>query len=131
MGVLISADMEGATGVTWRVDVEPGTEQWQRCRRIFTSDVNAAIDGFTPRARMRCWSTRLIRRCAATGLPDTGLEGPVCESTDSFGRHVLPPLDRGDLVAIEQTGAYGASFTSRYNGRPPSAEIPLWLDGSL
>jgi D-amino peptidase len=46
MRVLISADMEGATGVTWPGDVEPGTEQWQRCRRMFTSDVNAAIAGF-------------------------------------------------------------------------------------
>jgi D-amino peptidase len=46
MKVLISADMEGATGVTWPGDVEPGTEQWQRCRRMFTSDVNAAIAGF-------------------------------------------------------------------------------------
>jgi D-amino peptidase len=46
MRVLISADMEGATGVTWPADVEPGTEQWQRCRRMFTSDVNAAVAGF-------------------------------------------------------------------------------------
>jgi D-amino peptidase len=46
MRVLISADMEGATGVTWPADVEPGTEQWERCRRMFTSDVNAAIAGF-------------------------------------------------------------------------------------
>ena len=46
MRVLISADMEGATGVTWPADVEPGTEQWQRCRRMFTGDVNAAIAGF-------------------------------------------------------------------------------------
>jgi D-amino peptidase len=38
--------MEGATGVTWPADVEPGTEQWQRCRRMFTADVNAAIAGF-------------------------------------------------------------------------------------
>lgn len=46
MKILISADMEGATGVTWPADVEPGTEQWQRCRRMFTSDVNAAVAGF-------------------------------------------------------------------------------------
>lgn len=45
MKVLISADMEGATGVTWPADVEPGTEQWQRCRAMFTSDVNGAIAG--------------------------------------------------------------------------------------
>jgi D-amino peptidase len=46
MKILISADMEGATGVTWPADVEPGTEPWQRCRRMFTSDVNAAVAGF-------------------------------------------------------------------------------------
>ncbi len=45
MRILISADMEGATGVTWPADVEPGTEQWQRCRKMFTSDVNAAVAG--------------------------------------------------------------------------------------
>jgi diaminopimelate decarboxylase len=68
---------------------------------------------------------------ATPGLLDTAVEGPVCESTDSFGRHLLPPLRRGDLVAIGQAGAYGASFTSRYNGRPPPAEILLWPDESL
>lgn len=46
MKILISADMEGATGVTWPADVLPGSEQWQRCRHMFTSDVNAAIEGF-------------------------------------------------------------------------------------
>jgi D-amino peptidase len=44
--ILISADMEGATGVTWPADVLPGSEQWQRCRHMFTSDVNAAVAGF-------------------------------------------------------------------------------------
>ncbi|MBH5337723.1 M55 family metallopeptidase [Streptomyces pactum] len=46
MKILISADMEGATGVTWPADVLPGTPEWQRCRRLFTSDVSAAITGF-------------------------------------------------------------------------------------
>lgn len=45
MKVLISADMEGATGVTWPADCLPGTPEWQRCRPMFTSDVNAAIAG--------------------------------------------------------------------------------------
>lgn len=45
MRILISADMEGATGVTWTDDVVPGTEQWQRFRRLLTTDVNATIDG--------------------------------------------------------------------------------------
>ncbi|MEU7647022.1 M55 family metallopeptidase [Streptomyces huasconensis] len=46
MKILISADMEGATGVTWPADVLPGTAQWERCRAMFTSDVNAAVLGF-------------------------------------------------------------------------------------
>lgn len=46
MKILISADMEGATGVTWPADVLPGTPQWERCRPMFTSDVNAAVTGF-------------------------------------------------------------------------------------
>jgi D-amino peptidase len=44
--ILISADMEGATGVTWPADVLPGHAQWERCRKLFTSDVNAAVLGF-------------------------------------------------------------------------------------
>jgi D-amino peptidase len=46
MKILLSADMEGATGVTWPADVLPGTPQWERCRSMFTSDVNAAVQGF-------------------------------------------------------------------------------------
>jgi diaminopimelate decarboxylase len=62
---------------------------------------------------------------------DTAVEGPVCESTDSFAIHSLPTLRRGDLVGIEGAGAYAASFTSRYNGRPPPPEVMVWPDGSL
>lgn len=64
-------------------------------------------------------------------MASTSLQGPVCESTDTFGIHQLPPLRRGDIVAIGNAGAYGASFTSRYNGRPAPAEVALWPDGSL
>lgn len=69
------------------------------------------------------------------GLPPAGeatfLEGPVCESTDSLGVHRLPPLARGDLIALEHAGAYAASFTSRYNGRPHPAEALLHADGTV
>lgn len=64
-------------------------------------------------------------------LRETAVEGPVCESTDSFGIHQLPSLKRDDLVAIDQAGACAASFTSRYNGRPQPAEVLLWPDGSM
>jgi diaminopimelate decarboxylase len=64
-------------------------------------------------------------------LRPTAVDGPVCEMTDSFGAHLLPPLARGDLVAIEQAGAYAASLTSRYNGRPHPPEALLWNGGEL
>jgi len=64
-------------------------------------------------------------------LLETAVEGPVCESTDSFGLHALPALGRGDLVAVARAGAYAASFTSRYNGRPHPVEVVLRTDGSL
>jgi D-amino peptidase len=44
--VLISADMEGVTGVTCPDDCEPGHPRWEHCRRLFTGDVNAAVAGF-------------------------------------------------------------------------------------
>lgn len=46
MKVLISADMEGATGVTCADDVRPGAPAWQMCRQFLVGDVNAAIRGF-------------------------------------------------------------------------------------
>lgn len=46
MVVLISADMEGATGVTHPGDVVPRTDEWHRFRHLFTADVNATATGF-------------------------------------------------------------------------------------
>ena len=65
------------------------------------------------------------------GLASTAVEGPICESTDSFGRHDLPPLVRGDLVVIRDAGAYGASLGSTYNGRPRAIQVILEADGGL
>src|SRR5215469_818509 len=46
MRVLISADMEGVTGVTCPDDVRPGSARWEYFRVMLTGDVNAAVDGF-------------------------------------------------------------------------------------
>lgn len=44
--------------------------------------------------------------------------GPICESTDCFGKAVkLPETQRGDLIAIRSAGAYGEVMTSNYNLR--------------
>lgn len=44
--------------------------------------------------------------------------GPICESSDCFGKEVvLPESARGDLIAIRTAGAYGEVMASAYNLR--------------
>ena len=44
--------------------------------------------------------------------------GPICESSDCFGKdRELPLTKRGDLIAIRSCGAYGEVMASRYNLR--------------
>ena len=44
--------------------------------------------------------------------------GPVCESSDFFGKEVdLNKVHRGDLFAIRSAGAYGEIMASQYNCR--------------
>ena len=50
--------------------------------------------------------------------------GPICESSDAFGRdRELPPIEVGDLVAVLDTGAYGAVMGSNYNRRMLPPEV--------
>lgn len=44
--------------------------------------------------------------------------GPVCESSDKFGKNILlPQTQRGDLIALHTAGAYGQVMGMRYNQR--------------
>ena len=68
---------------------------------------------------------------AEPGLEPARVDGPICESTDHLGDHLLPPLRRGDLVAIRDAGAYSASLGSTYNGRPRPPQVIVETDGRL
>ncbi len=74
---------------------------------------------------------RAVDPDAPGAVRPTSVEGPVCESTDTLGVHDLPDLRRGDLVAIRDAGAYGASMSSRYNGRPRAPQVLVGRDGRL
>ena len=55
--------------------------------------------------------------------------GPICESSDSFGKYIeLPLTKRGDLLAIRSAGAYGEVMTSNYNLRD---KAPAVFSGDL
>ncbi len=44
--------------------------------------------------------------------------GPICESSDCFGKdELLPSISRGDMIALRSAGAYGEIMASRYNCR--------------
>jgi len=44
--------------------------------------------------------------------------GPICESSDYFGKAIeLPALRRGDLLVVHTAGAYGEVMRSNYNLR--------------
>jgi diaminopimelate decarboxylase len=56
--------------------------------------------------------------------------GPVCESTDSFGRdRELPRVEVGDLLAVRDVGAYGAVMGSTYLRRPLPPEVLCDAEG--
>jgi len=58
------------------------------------------------------------------GVELVDVVGPTCESTDFFAkdRH-LPPVGRGDLLAVFSAGAYGMTLASEYNSVPRPAEV--------
>jgi diaminopimelate decarboxylase len=63
------------------------------------------------------------------GTKKLDVVGPVCESSDYLAKdRRLPPMNRGDLLAIFSAGAYGMAMASNYNGRPRAAEV--MVDGT-
>ena len=49
--------------------------------------------------------------------------GPICESSDDFGSYELPADPPPAHVVIRDSGAYGFTMASNYNGRPLPAEV--------
>ncbi len=58
--------------------------------------------------------------------------GSLCENSDKFAiDRPLPTIERGDILAIHDTGAHGFSMGYNYNGKLRSAEIILRTDGTF
>lgn len=65
-----------------------------------------------------------ISKTGETATKKFDVVGPVCESSDCFGKAVvLPDTQRGDLIAIRSTGAYGEVMSMEYNLREKAAMI--------
>jgi diaminopimelate decarboxylase len=58
------------------------------------------------------------------GLARADVVGPVCESSDVFARdRPIPPVERGDVLAVFTAGAYGMSMAMTFNDLPMPAEV--------
>jgi D-amino peptidase len=130
MRILISADMEGATGVTWPADVEPGTEQWQRCRAMFTSDVNAAVAGFFDGG-----ADQVVVNEAHATMRNLLLEDLDDRASMLTGRH----KDLSMVEGIQDPAVHGVAFVGYHTGAGTDGVLAhtylansitgVWVDG--
>jgi diaminopimelate decarboxylase len=88
--------------------------------------VDAAMTELLRPALYKAYHAIMPVQAPAADVPMTlaDLVGPVCESGDFLAQdRPLPPLARGELVAIRGAGAYAACMASTYNSRPRAAEV--------
>jgi len=70
-----------------------------------------------------------LTRLGSSGEGYHHVVGPICETGDVLGRdRLLPPTSSGDVLLIENCGAYGAVMSSSYNRRAPATEVVLPID---
>ena len=72
---------------------------------------------------------RRLKEMDLEGLVPVDVVGPICETGDFLARDwPLPPVQRGDVLAVFSAGAYGMVMASRYNSMPLPAEIMVDRD---
>lgn len=131
MKVFISADMEGATGVTNLEDLVQGQPEYSRFRRLMTGDVNAAIQGAFEAGATEVlvndshWSMRnvLLEELDPRAQLISGMRKPLCmmqgvEGADAalfVGYHSRAGTDKG----VFNHTMYGREIIEvRLNGVP-------------
>ncbi len=131
MRVLISADMEGVTGVTFPADVEPGNPRWEHHRVSFTGDVNAAVEGFFAAGAQEV----LINEAHATQR-NLLLDRLDPRASLLTGRHkplaMMEGIDRGyDAVAFVGYHAGAGEQGVLAHTYLPNTITGVWLNGAV
>jgi diaminopimelate decarboxylase len=86
--------------------------------------VDAAMNDLLRPSLYRAYHDIVPVTRSAEGTEITDVVGPICETGDFFARHrELPVVRQGNLLAILDTGAYGAVLGSNYNARGKAAEV--------
>lgn len=118
-------------GNNQKVHFEPGRSVVGQCGILITKVLYVKENrgrktiicdaGFTELIRPALYNSshKIINLSSTFGSQVYDIAGPICESSDYFGRKVpLAESKRGDLLAIFSVGAYGEVMASQYNLRP-------------
>ena len=114
-----------------QVHFEPGRALVGQCGHLISRVLYVKVGQKKKFAILDCGMNDLIRPAlyqahhAIENLTSTSkrkmrydVVGPVCESSDQFGKNIiLPQTQRGDLIALHTAGAYGQVMGMRYNQR--------------
>ena len=120
--ILISADMEGATGVTTTDDVTPGTHAWRRFRTLLTADVNACVAGLADGG-----ATDILVNEAHSTQRNILIEDLDPRATLLTGRH--KPLS---MMQGIDTGMDGVVFLGYHTGAgAPGVLAHTYLENSI
>jgi D-amino peptidase len=131
MKILISADMEGATGVTWPADCIPGRPEWERHRAHFTSDVNAAVTGFLDGG-----AEEVLVNEAHSTMRNLLLERLDARAEMLTGRHkalsMVEGVQRGDVDGVAFVGYHTGAGSEGVLAHTYLANslTGVWLDGT-
>ncbi len=126
-----------ALGISPRLILEPGrsivadtTVMLASVNVVKKAHVNfVAVDaGFNVLARPMLYDSYhhviAASRASAPAEETYTVVGPICETGDVLAKdRLLPQLQRGDVLAFLDAGAYGFSMASQYNGQPRPAEV--------
>jgi diaminopimelate decarboxylase len=124
-------------GIKPKLILEPGrsivadtTIMLTKVNAVKRAHVNfAACDaGFNVLARPMLYDSYhhvVVANRAGTPAEETyTVVGPICETGDVLAKdRRLSKLERGDILAFMDAGAYGFSMASQYNGQPRPAEV--------
>lgn len=92
--------------------------------RRYVSVDGGMMDNIRPALYGAAYEAVLANKANEAGAGNVTIAGKACESGDILINEVfLPPVDKGDLLAVFSTGAYCYSMANNYNRNPRPAVI--------
>lgn len=85
--------------------------------------VDAGMNDFMRPALYDAWHHVLAVSARSGAATCYDIVGPVCESADYLAKDRSLCVEDGDLLVIDNCGAYGASMSSNYNARGRAAAV--------